>query len=102
MHTKAFHRKAVWTVRVAEPGSPYMLFANQRSNAGQGHIQTQRLWQLRCEESELYLAAVSRFCMEKDAHHPSGRRMRLKVEMQELQQHITLQNGQRGFDGALV
>src|SRR6187402_113655 len=101
-NNKALHHEAVRTVCIQQSCSAYTFFANEFCNASKRYIQTQRLRQLRCKKAKLHLAAVSRLGVHEDTHHACGWWVYLKIEVQQLQKHFTLQNRKGRFDGAFV
>ena len=54
-----------------------------------------RLRQLGREQAELHFAGATRFSVERDRHNRGLRRMRLKIEMQQLEPERTVVRGQR-------
>ena len=64
---KTLYGEAVWAMRIAQPCTSYMLFADERGDAGEGYVEAKRLGQLWGEEAELNFAAVAGFSVDEEA-----------------------------------
>ncbi len=59
--------------------------ANNAANARQGDIQPHGFWYLRRKKSKLHLAGAARLCVQGKPKDSCLRRMRLQIQMDELQ-----------------
>ena len=75
-------------MRVLKYSATDIVFAHDGTDAGECDVQTCPLWNLRREESRLHFADAARFGVKGYGEDRCGRRMRFKVEVQQLNQEL--------------
>src|SRR5665213_380516 len=101
-HGKPLQREAIRLMPIAQSRASDTFFPDQRGDAGQRYVQPRRLRQLWSKQAKLHLAAISRLGADEDAHHTGRRRRRLQIEVQQLQQDLSLRYRQCRLDRSVV
>ena len=82
-------------MRVSSTGRPTITLTHDGADAGKRHIQAHRLGQLGREQAELHLAGAAGFGVKCDGKNRGLWRMRLKIEMQQLDPELSVCGWQR-------
>src|SRR5579862_46075 len=91
---KAAHAESFRMMRIEQFHGADFLFADDAGNAGEGKLQFFRLRRGRQEQASLGRTRARRFGGEMNFHNGCSRRMRVQIELQELQKNLGIEYGE--------